>query len=182
MIYSLDDKKVEASGERYFVAPSAQVIGMVRFGVWASVWFNCVIRGDNDWIILGDGSNVQDGTIIHCDGGMPVELAPGVSIGHGALLHSCRIGARTLIANRAVVLDGVTIGEDCIVAAGALVPPGKSIPSGSVAMGSPAKVIRETTPQERLLIGQTSKHYQNRGRWYLNSLRADSRSFAAHPA
>jgi len=130
MIYTLGERRIETAGDDYYVAPDASVIGSVRFGAGASVWFNCVLRGDSDWINLGEGVNIQDGTIIHTDEGEPVTLGARVSVGHRALLHGCTIAESTLIANGAMVLDRVKIGRHCIIAADALVTPGKVIPDG----------------------------------------------------
>lgn len=182
MIYTLDDRSIETVGDDYYVAPGAQVIGTVRFGASASVWFNCVLRADNGWIELGNGTNVQDGTIIHSDEGVPVVLGEQVSIGHRALLHGCSIGDSTLIANGAIVLDGAVIGRHCLVAAGALVPPGKIIPDGSVVMGLPGKIVRETTEADRRLFSDTAAHYQARGQWYRRALRIDPRCHLAQPS
>src|ERR1700761_7464747 len=110
MIYSLGDRRIETCGEEFFVAPTASVIGTVRIGRWASVWFSAVLRGDNDWIDIGDGSNVQDGSILHTDSGTPLRIGKDVTIGHAVLLHACQIGDRSLVANRSMVLDGASVG------------------------------------------------------------------------
>ena len=107
MIYSLGSRRLETIDNDYYIAPGAQVIGSVRLGREVSVWFNAVLRGDNDWIIIGDGSNVQDGTVIHTDPGLPVEVGANVTIGHMAFLHGCVIGEGSLIANGAMVLDRI---------------------------------------------------------------------------
>jgi carbonic anhydrase/acetyltransferase-like protein (isoleucine patch superfamily) len=176
VIYSLGDKKIQTSDDEYYVAPGACVIGNVRFGVGASVWFNCVIRGDSDWIMIGDGTNIQDGTIIHTDEGEPVRLGSRVSVGHRALLHGCTVGDSTLIANGAMILDRVRIGRDCLIAAGAVVPPGKVIPDGSVVMGMPGRIVREITQRDRAMIAETAEHYLARGRLYRRELAVDLRS------
>jgi carbonic anhydrase/acetyltransferase-like protein (isoleucine patch superfamily) len=176
VIYSLGDKKVQTANDEYYVAPGACVIGNVRLGVGASVWFNCVLRGDNDWIIIGDGSNIQDGTVIHTDEGEPVHLASNVSVGHQALLHGCTVGESTLIANGAIVLDRASIGRHCLIAAGAMVPPGKVIPDGSVVMGMPGKIVREVTDRDRAMIARTADHYVARGHLYRRELSPDPRS------
>lgn len=176
MIYSLGDKKIQTAGDEYYVAPGACVIGNVRFGIGASVWFNCVLRGDSDWIILGDGTNVQDGTIIHADEGEPATLGSNVSVGHRALLHGCTVGDSTLIANGAMVLDRATVGSHCLIAAGALVPPGKIIPDGSVVMGMPGKIVREVNGRDLAMIDFTAAHYIARGRQYRRELSIDERS------
>jgi carbonic anhydrase/acetyltransferase-like protein (isoleucine patch superfamily) len=176
VIYSLGDARIETCGDDWYVAPGATVIGRVRFGVAASVWFQCVLRGDSDWIVLGDRVNVQDGTIIHTDAGVPVHLADDVSVGHAAMLHGCTVGEGSLIANGAIVLDGVRIGRECVIAAGALVPPGKVIPDGSVVMGAPGKVVRPVDARDRAMMAEVSRHYVERGREYRRALRIDPRS------
>jgi carbonic anhydrase/acetyltransferase-like protein (isoleucine patch superfamily) len=148
----------------------------VRFGIGASVWFNCVIRGDSDWITIGDGTNIQDGTIVHADEGEPVLLGSRVSVGHRALLHGCTVGDSTLIANGAMILDRVSIGRHCLIAAGALVPPGKVIPDGSVVMGMPGKIVREITESDRAMIDWTAEHYIARSQQYRKGLALDSRT------
>jgi carbonic anhydrase/acetyltransferase-like protein (isoleucine patch superfamily) len=175
VIYVLGDKKIQTAGDEYYVAPGACVIGNVRLGIGASVWFNCVLRGDNDWITIGDGCNVQDGSIIHTDDGEPVTLGAHVSIGHRALLHGCTVGESTLIANGAMILDRAIIGRHCVIAAGALVPPGKVIPDGSVVMGMPGKIVRDVSERELALIDETAKHYIARGQLYRRELALDPR-------
>jgi carbonic anhydrase/acetyltransferase-like protein (isoleucine patch superfamily) len=179
VIYSFGDKRIETSGDDYYVAPSACLIGNVRLGRGASVWFNCVLRGDTDWIDIGDGSNVQDGTVIHTDEGEPMTIGKDVSVGHQALLHGCTVGDSSLIANGAIVLDGARIGRHCIIAAGALVPPGKIIPDRSVVMGTPGKIVREASAEELALIDFTAKHYQERIRLYKRDLKLDERFTAS---
>src|SRR5260370_33765213 len=176
VIYSLGDKKIQTSNDEYYVAPSACVIGNVRFGVGASVWFNCVIRGDSDWIMIGDGTNIQDGSIIHTDEGEPVRLGAKVSVGHRALLHGCTVGDSTLIANGAMVLDRASIGRHCLIAAGAVVPPGKVIPDGSVVMGMPGQIVREITERGRAMIEGIAEHYVARGQLYRRAIAPDPRS------
>ena len=169
MIYDYEDRKLDAAGS-YFVAPSADVIGSVRLGEGASVWFNAVLRGDNDWIVVGDGSNVQDGTICHTDPGEPVIIGRDVTIGHGVLLHGCVIGDGSLIGNRAIILDGARIGARCLIAAGALITPNTQIPDGSVVMGAPGRIIRPVGEKdlERMAIGAAS--YRARSADYARKL------------
>ena len=166
MIYELGERRIQTIGDEYFVAPSADVIGTVRLGRWASVWFGAVLRGDNDWIEIGEGSNVQDGTVMHTDKGEPLVIGRDCTIGHKAFLHACTVGDGTMIANGAMVLDGAHIGSNSIVAAGAFVPPRKSIPDGVVVMGSPAKVVREITDKDRqMLIGAAAHYVENAQRY-----------------
>jgi carbonic anhydrase/acetyltransferase-like protein (isoleucine patch superfamily) len=181
VIYSLGERKIQTADEEYYIAPGACVIGTVSLGRGASVWFNCVLRGDNDWILIGDGTNIQDGTIIHTDAGQPVRLGVNVSVGHRALLHGCTVGDSTLIANGAMVLDRVSIGSHCLVAAGAMVPPGKVIPDGSVVMGMPGKVVREVNDKDRAMMAHIAEHYMTRAQWYRRELAVDPRSGTAGP-
>ena len=173
MIYDYDNRKLEAAG-RYFVAPSADVIGSVRLGHDASVWFNAVLRGDNDWIEVGDGSNVQDGTIIHTDPGEPAIIGKDVTIGHGVLLHGCIIGDGTLIGNRAIVLDGARIGARCLIAAGALITPNMQIPDGSVVMGSPGKVVRAVAEKDLARMAIGSESYRHKAAEYARLLKVQA--------
>lgn len=173
MIYRLGERRIETVGDEYFVAPSADVIGSVKLGRWASVWFGCVLRGDNDWIEIGDGSNVQDGTVMHTDAGKRLVVGQNVTIGHNAFLHACTVGENCLIANGAMLLDDVVVGSNTIVAAGAFVPPGKTIPSGVVVMGSPAKVVRELSDSDRERIAYGARHYQENAKRFRAQLQAE---------
>jgi carbonic anhydrase/acetyltransferase-like protein (isoleucine patch superfamily) len=159
MIYTLGERRIETVGDEYYIAPSADVIGTVRLGRWASVWFGAVLRGDNDWIEIGEGTNVQDGTIMHTDAGIPLVVGPNCTIGHRAFLHACTVGEHSMIANGAMVLDGAKIGSYTVVAAGAFVPPRKVIPDGVVVMGSPAQVVREITDKDRAMLERGASHY-----------------------
>lgn len=170
MLYSLDQRTPELHGESW-VAPSADVIGSVRLAVGASVWFGCVLRGDNDWIDIGADSNIQDGTVIHTDTGVPTRIGARVTVGHQAFLHSCTVGDDTMIANGAMILDRAVIGRGCLIAAGALVPPDKIIPDGSVVMGAPGKIVREVTERDRDLIVRAAAHYRRRLDQYRQGLR-----------
>jgi carbonic anhydrase/acetyltransferase-like protein (isoleucine patch superfamily) len=175
MIHSLGSRRLETAGEDYYIAPGAQIIGSVRMGVGASVWFNCVLRGDSEWITLGEGVNVQDGSVLHADPGEPLELGKNVSVGHRALLHGCTVGESTLIANGAMVLDRARIGKHCLIAAGALVPPDKIIPDGSLVMGVPGKIVRGVTDEDLELIAGVARHYRERIALYKRDLRVDPR-------
>ena len=131
-----------------FIAPGAMIIGDVTIGEDSGVWFNCVLRADIDRIEIGAGSNVQDGTVIHLDTGVPTIIGDDVTIGHAAIIHACTIGDGALIGMGAIVLSGAKIGEEAIVAAGTLVREGQEIPPRAVAMGVPAQVRRETTQED----------------------------------
>lgn len=173
MIYTLGERRIETVGDEYFVAPSADLIGSVRLGRWASVWFGAVLRADNDLIELGEGTNVQDGSVLHTDEGAPLVIGANCTVGHRAFLHACTVGANSLIANGAMVLDGAKIGSFTIVAAGAFVPPRKVIPDGVVVMGSPAQVVRELTDRDRAMIVAGSQHYQDNARRYRAGLKEE---------
>jgi carbonic anhydrase/acetyltransferase-like protein (isoleucine patch superfamily) len=175
VIFTLGDRRIETEGEDYYIAPGACVIGSVRFGKGSSVWFNCVLRGDADWIELGEGSNVQDGSVIHTDEGEPTTLGSNVSVGHCALLHSCTVGDSTLIANGARILDRARVGRNCVIAAGALVPPDKNIPDGSVVMGMPGKIVRQADGDDLKMIADAAAHYRERIALYKRGLRIDGR-------
>ena len=143
-LYSLDDKAVEAPANgKFWVAPNATVLGNVVIEENASVWFNTVIRGDNELIRIGKGSNVQDGCVLHTDPGFPMTIEEECTIGHMVMLHGCTIKRGSLVGIGAIVLNGAVIGEDCLIGAHALVPEGKVIPPRSVVMGTPGKIVRE---------------------------------------
>ena len=148
-LYSLDDKRVKtpASG-RFWVADNAVVLGDVTLEDDASVWFNVVIRGDNEPIVIGARSNIQDGCILHTDPGFPMVIGPDVTVGHMAMLHGCMVGAGALIGIGAIVLNGAKIGEGSLIGAGALVGEGKEIPPRSLVLGSPGKVVRELREED----------------------------------
>lgn len=133
---------------KLFIAQGAVVCGDVKFGNNVSVWYNAVIRGDMAPITIGDNSNVQECSVLHVSENMPLTIGKGVTVGHGAILHSCTIGDNSLIGMGAIVLDGAKIGKNCIIAAGALITGGTEIPDGSLVMGSPGKVRREMTDAE----------------------------------
>jgi carbonic anhydrase/acetyltransferase-like protein (isoleucine patch superfamily) len=175
MIYSLGERRIETVGDEFYVAPSADVIGSVRLGRWASVWFNAVLRGDSDWIEIGDGTNVQDGSVLHTDPGQPLIVGPHCTLGHQVFLHTCTVGECTLIGNGAIVMDRAVIGSHTIVAAGSFVPPGKTIPSGVVVMGSPAKVVRELSDKDREMIERAATEYQKNAQRYRRELKAENR-------
>src|SRR5438445_7625875 len=137
-IYELDGLAPQL-GEGAWVADSAQVIGDVQLAEGASVWFGAILRGDNERLTIGKGSNVQDGTVLHADPGFPLTFGENVTVGHQVMLHGCTIGDGTLIGIQAVVLNGAKIGRNCIVGAGALVTEGKEFPDGSMILGAPAK-------------------------------------------
>jgi carbonic anhydrase/acetyltransferase-like protein (isoleucine patch superfamily) len=169
MIYDYDGRTLKADGA-YFVAPSADVIGSVHLGDESSIWFGAVLRGDNDWIHIGAGTNVQDGSIIHVDPGVPVVVGARVTIGHGVMLHGCVIGDGCLIGNRAMVLDGARIGAGCLVGAGAVITPNKEIPPGSVVMGAPGRIIRQVEPRDLEWMTRGNEAYRVKSHEYARKL------------
>jgi carbonic anhydrase/acetyltransferase-like protein (isoleucine patch superfamily) len=161
MIYSLGDRKVELRGEDYWIADNATVIGSVVLLNNVSVWFNVVIRGDNDVITIGENSNVQDGSVLHTDPGVPLTIGKNVTVGHKVMLHGCTIGDNSLIGINAVILNGAKIGKHCLIGANSLIPEGKEIPDGSLVMGSPGKVVRELTPEQQKGLELSAMSYVN---------------------
>lgn len=173
MIYSLGERRATFRGD-YYVAPSASVIGSVVFGHNASVWFNCVVRGDNDVITIGENTNVQDASVLHIDEGVPLTLGANVSIGHMVMLHGCSIGDNSLIGINAVVLNNARIGRNCLVGASALITEGKEIPDGSLVLGSPGRVVRSLSEAEISGISQIAEHYVQKSTQYRTLLREQS--------
>ena len=170
MIYNLGDRKVEIRTDDYFIADNATVIGSVVLEQNASIWFNAVLRGDNDVITVGENSNVQDGSVLHTDGGFPLTIGKNVTIGHKVMLHGCVIGDNSLIGINAVVLNGAKIGKNCLIGANALIPEGKVIPDGSLVMGSPGKVVREMTADQIKGLELSALHYVENFKRYKKEL------------
>lgn len=171
MIYKLDDRMPTFKGD-CFVAPNAAVIGSVVMEPRSSVWWSVTIRGDNDVITLGENVNVQDGSVIHTDGGVPVSLEKNVSIGHLVMLHGCTIGENSLIGIGAIILNRAVVGRNCLVGAGSLIPEGKVVPEGSLVLGVPGKVIRRLTPEEIAMNTWIAEHYVERAARYRKGLEA----------
>ncbi len=167
MIYAFLEHKPQFD-ESNFIAPSADVIGNVILGSESSIWFNCTVRGDVNWIKIGDRSNVQDNTCIHVTNRThPTTIGNQVTIGHSAMIHGCTIHDRVLVGIKSVILDGAVIESDCIIAAGSLVPPGKTMPSGWMCMGSPCKPVRKLSPEEIASIVSYSNNYVTYSRAYM---------------
>jgi carbonic anhydrase/acetyltransferase-like protein (isoleucine patch superfamily) len=169
-IYQLDDHTPEIH-ESSWIADSAQVMGAVSLHANTSVWFNAVIRGDTETITIGEGSNIQDLAVIHADNGLPVVVGKHVTVGHQVMLHGCTIGDESLIGIAAVVLNGARIGRNCVVGAGSVVTEGKEFPDGSLIMGTPAKVVRELTPEQIEGLRMSAKHYMNNSLRFKNGLK-----------
>lgn len=154
-----------------WAAPSADLIGDVRLGARATVWFNAVLRGDNTALILGDETNFQDGAIGHSDAGFPLTIGSHVTVGHQAILHGCTVSDDCLIGMGARILNGAIIEPECIVGAGALVTEGKRFERGSLIVGAPARVVREITNDERQLLRASAAHYAEKAQRYEAELR-----------
>jgi carbonic anhydrase/acetyltransferase-like protein (isoleucine patch superfamily) len=162
-LYALGDRRPQFPQDgNYWIAPDANIIGDVRLESGASVWFCSTLRGDNEPIVIGQGSNVQENSVLHTDLGYPLTLGVNVTIGHKVMLHGCTVGDGSLIGMGATILNGAVIGKDCIIGAGALITEGKEIPDGSLVMGMPGKVVRPVEPRHIERNAETAKHYQDR--------------------
>ena len=169
MFYDLEDKKPKNSGENW-VAPNATIIGDVTLEKNSSVWFNAVIRGDNENIHVGEGSNVQDGSVLHTDPGCPLKIGKDVTIGLIVMLHGCTIGDNSLIGIGAVILNNAKIGKNCIIGAKALITENKEIPDNSLVVGAPGRVVRKLTNEEIGKITENAKHYQDNWKRYVKTV------------
>ncbi|MCZ2105679.1 MAG: gamma carbonic anhydrase family protein [Comamonadaceae bacterium] len=169
-IYELDGVAPRLAATSW-VADSAEVMGAVTLGEDASVWFAAVVRGDTEHITIGAGSNVQDASVLHADLGMPLTIGERVTVGHQVMLHGCTIGDESLIGIGAVVLNGARIGKNCLVGAGALVTEGKEFPDGSMIIGSPARAVRQLTPEQIEGLRWSARHYVENARRFKAGLR-----------
>ena len=172
MKYTFEDRKVVCKGD-YWIAPDAIVIGSVIMEPNASVWFGCIVRGDDDTITIGENSQLQDGCVVHVDPGVPTTIGKGVSVGHMAMLHGCTIGDGSLIGIKSVVLNGAKIGKNCLIGANALIAEGKEIPDGSLVIGSPGKIVRQLSPEEIRNINSFAGHYVQQFKRYRESFSPD---------
>ena len=171
-LYALDTlAPTTPENDDFWVAPDANVIGNVVLGAATSVWFGCTIRGDNEVILIGEGSNIQENTVMHTDIGFPITIGAGCTIGHKAMLHGCTIGDNALIGMGATVLNGAKIGKNCLIGAGALVTEGKEIPDGSLVMGAPGKVVRQLDEAAIERLRWSARHYQDNMRRFRNGLK-----------
>ena len=175
MIYRLGEHEVQVSGDDFFVADSATVLGKVKLEKNASIWFGAVLRGDNEWIIIGENSNIQECAVLHTDPGMPCTVGRNVTVGHQAMLHGCNIGDNSLIGINAVILNGAKIGKNCLIGANSLVTENKEIPDGSLVMGAPAKIIKELTKEQQRGLVQSADHYVKRAKRFKSELVPDPR-------
>ena len=169
-VYEFDGRSPRVAASAW-VADSAQVMGNVVLGDDVSVWFGTIIRGDTETITIGQGSNIQDGSVLHADVGKPLVVGENVTVGHQVMLHGCTIGDESLIGIGAIVLNGAKIGRHCLVGAGALVTEGKEFPDGSMIIGSPAKAVRQLTPEQIEGLKLSAQHYMDNARRFRAGLK-----------
>lgn len=170
MIYSLEDRVPVLEGKGQFIADNATIVGSVRLKADASVWFGAVLRGDNDWIVVGASSNVQDSSVLHADPGIPLDIGDFVTVGHKVMLHGCTIGGNSLIGIGSIILNHASIGNNSIVGAHSLVTEGKEFPDGVLIIGSPAKVVRDLNADEIQFNTWSARHYVENGHRFLAHL------------
>ena len=166
MLYDLENKKIQNSGNNW-VAPNANVIGDVTLEKNTSIWFNATLRGDIENIYVGEGSNIQDGSVLHTDPGYPLKIGRNVTVGHLVMLHGCTIGDNSLIGIGAVILNNAKIGKNCVIGAKSLITENKEIPDNSLVVGSPGRVIRKVTDEEAKAIKENAIRYQENWKKYL---------------
>ena len=169
MIYDFENKSLKREGKNW-IAPNASIIGDIIIKNEASIWFNAVLRGDIEQIVVGESSNIQDGSVLHTDPGYPLKIGKNVTIGHMVMLHGCTIGDNSLIGIGAVILNNAKIGKNCIVGAKALITENKEIPDNSLVVGSPGKIVREVTEEEKKAVWENTKHYQDNWKKYSKSI------------
>ena len=169
-VYSLGTEQQPELADDVWVAPGAVLIGNVVMKPRTSVWFGAVIRADNDRIEIGEGSNVQDGCVLHVDPGYPMSIAKNVTVGHKAMLHGCTIGEQSLIGIGSILLNGCIIGKNSLIGANTLIPEGKEYPDGVLILGSPGKVVRELSAEQQLKLAAAAEHYQSNAMRYRTHL------------
>jgi carbonic anhydrase/acetyltransferase-like protein (isoleucine patch superfamily) len=173
MKFALGDARVITDGEDYWIAPTAVVIGKVRLARNASIWWNTVLRGDNEPITIGENSNVQDGSVLHTDPGYPLDLAANVTVGHMVMLHGCEIGEGSLIGIGSIILNGARIGRNCLIGANTFIPERKTIPDDSLVMGAPGKVVRQVSAEQRAGFRRIPALYVANWKRYKAELKAE---------
>ncbi|MCL1960217.1 MAG: gamma carbonic anhydrase family protein [Desulfovibrionaceae bacterium] len=169
-VYEVDGKAPQVDSSAW-IADSAEVMGNVRISADASVWFGCVLRGDTESMTIGEGSNIQDLSVLHADRGQPLTVGRHVTVGHKVMLHGCTIGDESMIGMGAIVLNGARIGKNCLVGAGALVTEGKEFPDGSMIVGAPARVARQLTPEQIQGLRMSARHYIDNARQFRSTLK-----------
>lgn len=169
-VYQFEQKIPRLAGD-VWLAPTATVIGDVILEQGVSLWWNAILRGDNDLIHIGENSNIQENCVLHTDVGFPLILASQVTVGHAVVLHGCNVGEGSLIGIGSILLNGSTIGKNSLVGANTLIPEGKSYPEGVLIVGSPGKIIRDLTDEEMLKLRRSAEHYVEKGRRFQTGLR-----------
>lgn len=170
-IFSLNERRVELRGADHYIAWDATLAGSIILENAVNIWFNVVIRADNDQVHVGEATNIQDGSVLHCDPGFPLTIGKRVTVGHKVMLHGCTVGDGTLVGINSVILNGAKIGAGSLIGANSLVSEGKEIPPGVLAMGSPAKVVRPLTPEQMAGILKISEGYVARARLFREQLK-----------
>lgn len=173
MKYALGESRVTTATEDYWIAPTAVLIGKVHLEKDASVWWNAVLRGDNELITVGEGSNIQDNSVCHTDPGHPLVIGRNVTVGHMVMLHGCTIGDSSLVGIGSVIMNGARIGKGCIIGSNALITEGKEIPDYSMVLGSPGKVVKTLTPEEAAKYTGGARRYVENWKRYREQLRPD---------
>jgi carbonic anhydrase/acetyltransferase-like protein (isoleucine patch superfamily) len=168
-VYRLGDKHPQIDPSAW-IAPNATLIGDVRLAANVSIWWNAVLRGDNDPITIGENTNIQDGSILHTDEGIPMTLGRDITVGHMVMLHGCTVGDGTLVGIKSVILNSAVIGKNCLIGANTLIPEGKVIPDRSLVMGSPGKVVRELTDEQLARFARNAPHYVKNAQRYRDFL------------
>lgn len=170
-LYAIGERRVTLLGRDHFIAPDATLVGDITLEAAVSIWFQAVIRADNDRIVIGEGSNIQDGSVLHVDPGYPLTIGRNVSVGHKAMLHGCTVGEGSLVGINSVVLNGAKIGKGVLIGANTLIAEGKEIPDGVLVLGSPGRVVRELTQEQRDGLIKVAHGYVERGKYYNGNLR-----------
>ena len=170
-LYTIGERRITLVGQDHFIAPDATLVGDITLETAVSIWFQVVIRAENDRIVIGEGSNIQDGSVLHVDPGFPLTLARNVSVGHKAMLHGCTVGEGSLIGINSVVMNGAKIGKGVLVGANTLIAEGKEIPDGVLVLGSPGKVVRELTAEQKAYLPRIASGYAERGKYYNANLK-----------
>jgi carbonic anhydrase/acetyltransferase-like protein (isoleucine patch superfamily) len=170
VLLQLDERRVQAESEDYWVAENAMVMGSVLLKRGASVWFNAVLRGDNDLITVGEYSNIQDGSVLHTDPGIPLVIGSHVTVGHQVMLHGCEIGDNSLIGINSVILNRAKIGRNCLIGANALITEGKEIPDNSMVMGAPGKVVKTLSDDQVAGLKMSAEGYWKNAQRFMKGL------------
>jgi carbonic anhydrase/acetyltransferase-like protein (isoleucine patch superfamily) len=170
-LFAIGERRVELRGEHHFIAYDATLVGSIALENNVNVWFKVVIRADNDQVTIGEGTNIQDGSVLHVDPGYPMTLEKHVSVGHKVMLHGCTIGEGSLVGINSVIMNGARIGRGTLIGANTLVAEGKEIPEGVLVLGSPGKVVRELRPEEREHLLNVARGYVQRSRFYKTNLK-----------